>query len=139
MTGYTWVGIEFSVTTPTFLWGFRTYQNSTSYNAIMALCWDITTDTLVAIQPFFQNAGLRPNNWLQNWIGKRIRLTTDQYALGVLSPSGYGRNVNALTSPVTRNGITLTNSWQSTNIYPPATSLVFNKNANSVDILVGLK
>lgn len=132
----TWVGISLSVAAAQWCWGFRVFQSGPASQYHLGLLWNSDTGDWLASRVFRVVPGVRPNNWLQTWLRPRIRLNPADYRLAVLVGSDYGRQNSLLTSPITRNGITVDHSFQTTAIWPPSAVLTLSTNANGVDLLV---
>jgi hypothetical protein len=71
------------------------------------------------------------------WLPRAFRVgTTEDYRMAVLyRGGGFFRTNNVLTTPVTRNGVTLVNGFQSTALDVISASVTVNANANAIDVL----
>lgn len=134
----TYIGVEFQVTTPGWLNGFRWYLNGSQTGWF--LCQENAAYTRrAAIWQW--NPTSTATGWHQSWFLPRILLdTASSYRLVCMCTSGgYFRNNSALTSPVTRGNITFIRSFQTTAINPFGITPTFNTNANAVDVLIDFK
>jgi hypothetical protein len=139
----TWVGSFIVPTADIWLLGFRGWCPSTSSNPWTACIWNPTdaswTDPTIAFYNGFPNPVAPSLAWLQAWIHpKRKLLSGTGYMMACTYHSTYSRHASQLTSPVTVGHLTFHNGWQSTAVWPPATSPTLNTNANAVDILYEL-
>lgn len=139
-TATTWVGVRFRTTVAGRIAGFRFYDafgaGGIMTSQLQLWTW-VPNRLALRSTPFLWTLGTSANAWRQKWFRPWFRPTigTD-YCLAVLySGGGFFRNNAALTSPVTRNGITFVSSFQSTALDLSIATISENTNANAVDVL----
>jgi hypothetical protein len=104
----------------------------------LLLVWDFDLNRNMCGRVFEPRTPVSPNDWSQTWLRPWLRIDTSHtyYVMQQFSVGLYFRNTNALAGgPVTRNGITFQQSFQTTQLYPLKTAPTLNSNANAIDVL----
>lgn len=137
-TSTTWVGIAVQFSVAGRIAGLRRYDNTVADGNLPAWIFDFDANTNKVTTCFKPRASTVGNAWHQAWFRPWLRIVVGhRYYIGFLYFQGnFFRNNGTLsTAPVTRNNIQYWASWQSTAIYPFATTPTTNTNANAVDVL----
>jgi hypothetical protein len=129
--------VIFQVTSAGRLFGYRFYQS----NVVLQPHWAVigVNDPVAVLSVHHAKyVAQSVDGWQQVWIRPTVKLVPGvNYRLAVLFPQGnYFRQNNGLTaSPVTHNGISFIQSFQTTSLEPITAGVTINLNANGVDVL----
>lgn len=134
-TSSTWVGVEFEVTQPGRVFGFRAWMIAGGVGPPVAYLW--VANGIFLCAKGFKDVSY-PAGFAQTWVHPTVRLVPSTlYRVAILYVGGhFSRTASALAGGnVTHGHITFAQSFQSTSLTPFNGTPTFNTNANAVDIL----
>lgn len=137
-TATTWVGVAVQFSVAGRLAGLSRYDNSVYDGNLVGWVFDFDANTNRVATMWRPRASTASNAWHQCWFRPWLRIVVGhRYYIGVLYYQGnfFRYNNRLATPPRIVNNIEYWYGWQSTAVYPFATTPTTNANANAVDVL----